>query len=207
MRRRMLLSGAALLCLCAAAATALLATDLRAWDSAFRAGDAAAVAHPSPPRTADETLPFHVARNLLGVDDDLALRRALVLFRGGYTGLPSRDQSSAGTEARAEAETALERVVHEEGDGPRASIAANLLGVLDLVDAATGAGQSGASVERAIVELQNAVRLDPGNDDAKANLELAMAVAPPDSPFRTSRLGSTGRRHGGASETSPGRGY
>ena len=205
--RRALLPVAAVLCVCGAAAAALLATDVRAWDSAFRAGDAVAVARPSLPRTADQILPFHVARSLLGVDDDLALRRALVLFHGGYTGLPSRDQSPAGSEARAAAETALERFVHGQGDGPRASIAANLLGVLDLVDAATGVGQSGASVERAIVELQNAIRLDPRNDDAKANLELAMALAPPDSPFRTSRLGSTGRRHGGASESSPGRGY
>jgi len=206
MRRRALLVLAAVVCLCAAAVAALLATDVRAWDSAFRAGDAEAVAHPSPPRTADEILPFHIARNLLAVDDDLTLRRALVLFHGGYSGIPSHDQSSAGTEARAEAETALERAIRVES-GPRASVAANLLGVLELVDAAAGVGESGATVDRAIVELQNAIHLDPGNDDAKANLELAMGLAPPDSPFRTSRLGSTGKRHGGASESSPGRGY
>jgi len=207
MRRRTVLTLAAVACLCAAAVAALLATDVRAWQSAFQAGDAAAVAHPSPPPTADEILPFHVARNLLAVDDDLTLRRALALFHSGYSGIPSRDQSSAGTEARAEAEAALERAIREENDGPRASIAANLLGVLELVDAATGVGQSAATVDRAIVELQNAIHLDPANDDAKANLELAMSLAPPDSPFRTSRLGSTGKRHGGASESSPGRGY
>ena len=141
------------------------------------------------------------------MDDDLTLRRALALFHTGYTGIPSRDQSSAGTEARGEAEAALERAIRVEGDGPRASIAANLLGVLVLVDAATGVGQSAATVNRAIVEFQNAIHLDPADDDAKANLELAMSQAPPDSPFRTSRLGSTGKRHGGASESSPGRGY
>lgn len=206
MRRRALLGAAAALCLCGAAAAALLATDVRAWHSALREGDAAAVSHPSLPRTASEILPFHVARSVLGVEDDLALRRALVLFRSGYSGIPSQDQSSAGTEARATAEAALERIAREEGDGPRASIAANLLGVLELVDAASG-GPTDASVERAIIELQNAIHLDPGDDDAKANLELAMSLAPPDSPFRTSRLGSTGKRRGGASESSPGRGY
>jgi len=205
-KRRTLLTLAAVLCLCAAAVAALLATDVRAWESAFRAGDAEAVARPSPPRTADEILPFHVARSLLAVDDDLTLRQALVLFHGGYSGIPSRDQSSAGTEARAAAETALERAIRVES-GSRASVAANLLGVLELVDAAAGVGESGATVDRAIVELQNAIHLDPGNDDAKANLELAMGLAPPDSPFRASRLGSTGKRHGGASESSPGRGY
>jgi hypothetical protein len=206
-RRRTLLCVAAVVCLCAAAVTALLATDVRAWESAFQAGDAEAVTHPAPPRTADEVLPFQVARNLLAVDDDVTLRRALALFHTGYSGIPSRDQSSAGTEARAAAEASLERAVREEGDGPRASIAANLLGVLELVDAAAGVGESSATVDRAIVELQNAIHLDPANDDAKANLELAMSLAPPDSPFRTSRLGTTGKRHGGASESSPGRGY
>jgi hypothetical protein len=159
------------------------------------------------PQEADEVLPFHVSRDLLGLGDDLQLRRALVLFRAGYTGVPSQDQSTAGTAARAQAETALERAVQAEGDPHRAAMAANLLGVLELVDAAVGEGGNDASIGRAIVELQNAIRLDPSNGDAKANLELAMAQAPPDSPFRTSRLGSTSKRHGGASESSAGRGY
>ena len=105
-----------------------------------------------------------------------------------------------------EAEAALERIVREQS-GPRASTAANLLGVLELVDASGGSSQNGGSVDRAIVELQNAVRLDPGDADAKANLELALGLAPPDSPFRSTRHGSSGRRRGGASETTPGRGY
>jgi hypothetical protein len=200
----------ALVCLCAAAVAALLATDVRAWQSALRSDDAAAVARPGRalPRGADEVLPFHVSRDLLGLRDDLELRRALVLFHAGYTGVPSADQSTAGAAARAGAEAALERVVRGAGeDARRASAAANLLGVLELVDAAVAEVGNDASVGRAIVELQNAIRLDPANDDAKANLELAMAEAPPDSPFRSSRLGTTGKRHGGASESSPGRGY
>lgn len=197
------------MCLCAAAVAALLATDVRAWQSALAADDARAVARPGKamPRGADEILPFHVSRDVLGLQDDLELRRALVLFHAGYTGIPSQDESVAGSAARAGAETALERVVQAEGDRRRASMAANLLGVLELVDASAGVTGSDASIGRAIVELQNAIRLDPTDDDAKANLELAMAEAPPDSPFRTSRLGSSSRRHGGASESSAGRGY
>ncbi len=208
MRRRTLLLVAAAICLGAAAAAAVLATDVGAWRSALRAGDAEAAADPSAATvpSADELLPFHAARDLLGLDDDLAFRRALVLFHDGYSGIPSHDQSSAGTEARAEAEATLERIVRTEGDGPRASAAANLLGVLELVDASAGSSLGG-SVDRAIVELQNAVRLDPGDADAKANLELALGLAPPDSPFRSTRHGSSGRRRGGASQTTPGRGY
>jgi hypothetical protein len=208
-RRRLLLALGAVLCLCAATAVALLANDVRAWQSALRASDAEAVANPSKavPSGADEILPFHLARSLLAVGDDLALRRALVLFRGAYTGIPSRDQSTAGTEARAEAEVALARVIRDEGDGTRAAAAANLLGVLAFVDSLPGASQASSPVDRSIVEFQNAIHLDPGNDDAKANLELALGVVPPDSPFRTSRHGAAGKRRGGASLSNPGRGY
>ena len=209
MRRRVLLVLAAALLLCAASAAALLATDVRAWHSALRTSDAEAAADPAAATvpTADELLPFHAARNLLGLDDDLAFRRALVLVRRGYTGIPSHDQSPEGTAARAEAEAGLERIVRGDEDGRRASAAATLLGVLELTDAAAGSSQTGGSVDRAIVELQNAVRLDSGNADAKADLELALGLAPPDSPFRSTRHGSSGRRRGGASQTSPGRGY
>jgi hypothetical protein len=209
MKRRALLVALAVVCLCAGAFAALLATDVRAWQSALRADDAAAVARPAEvmPRGANEALPFHVARDLLGLRDDLELRRALVLFHAGYTRVPSADQSSRGAAARAGAEAALERFFRGETDARRASAAANLLGVLQLVDAAIAEVGNGASVGRAIVELQNAIRLDPSNDDAKANLELAMAQAPPDSPFRSSRLGARGKKHGGASESSAGRGY
>ncbi len=208
-RGRLLLALAAVLCLCAAAAAALLASDVHGWQSAVRAADGAVVADPArsvPSRTGD-VFPFHVARSLLGLDDDIALRRAFVLFRGGYSGIPSRDQSTAGTEARAQAEVALGRVIGAEGDGRRAATAANLLGVLAFVDSLSGAGQAPAPVERSIVEFQNAIRLDPSNGDAKANLELALSVLHPDSPFQSSRNAATGKRRGGASLTTPGRGY
>src|SRR5262249_27544950 len=124
-RRRTLLVAAAVLCLAASAVAALLATDVRAWQSAIRANDARAVAHPSvaAPPGADEVLPFHAARSLLGLQDDLELRRALVLFRAGYTRIPSRDQSTPGSAARAQAEAALERAARSS-DGARASAAA-----------------------------------------------------------------------------------
>jgi hypothetical protein len=208
-RRRFLLALGAVVCLCAATATALLASDVRTWQSALRAGDAEAVGDPtkSVPSGAGEILPFHIARSLLGLDDDLALRRALVLVRAGYSGIPSRDQSTAGSEARDRAEVALARVIGDEGDRRRAAAAANLLGVLAFVDSLSGARQAPTPVERSIVEFQNAIRLDPGNGDAKANLELALGVLHPDSPFQNSHNAAAGKRRGGASLSSPGRGY
>jgi hypothetical protein len=207
--RRFLLCLAAVLCLGVATVAALLANDVRAWQETMRASDAEAVSDPSKaaPSGAGELLPFHLARSLLGLDDDLALRRALVLFRAGYTGIPSSDQSTAGSEARAQAEVALARVVREEGDGTRAADAANLLGVLEFVDSRSGTGQGQTPVEQSVVEFQNAIRLDPGADDAKANLELALGLVAPDTPFQGSRGGAAGKRRGGASLSSPGRGY
>ena len=95
-----------------------------------------------------------------------------------------------------------------EGDGARASEAADLLGVLELVDASGGSNSgSGGSVDRAIVELQNVVRLDSTNGDATLKLELASVRAAGQPVSSTRGRRTTGRRRGGASETTPGRGY
>src|SRR5205814_243021 len=75
-RRRVLLWLATVFCLAASTMAALLASDVRAWQQSARAADARSDASlPAP----SEILPFHVARSLLGLGDDLALRRALRL--------------------------------------------------------------------------------------------------------------------------------
>ena len=208
-RRRLLLCIGAALCLSLGTLAALLASDVRAWQAAVRASNARALSDPSSAvlSAPDQSLPFHVARSLLGLDDDLALRRALVLVRRGYTGIPSSDQSTAGSEARAQAETALARVIQAGGGRRRAAAATNLLGALAFVDSLAGAGQATKPVERSIVEFQNAIRLDPKNGEAKANLELALGVVGPDSRFQSSRNAAAGKRGGAASGVSPGRGY
>jgi hypothetical protein len=208
-RRRLLLCIGAVLCLSAGTLAALLASDVRGWQTAVRASNARAVGDPSSgvPSAPDQILPFHFARSLLGLDDDLALRRALVLVRRGYTGIPSYDQSTAGSQARAQAETALARVIQAGGGRRRAAAAANLLGALAFVDSLAGAGQATKPVERSIVEFQNAIRLDPRNGEAKANLELALGVVAPDSRFQGTRKAASGKRSGAASMSSPGRGY
>jgi hypothetical protein len=207
-RRRLLLCIGAALCLSVGTLAALLASDVRAWQTALLASNARAAGDPSSGvPSPDQILPFHLARSLLGLDDDLALRRALVLVRRGYTGIPSSDQSTAGSQARAQAETALARVIQAGGGRRRAAATANLLGALAFVDSLAGAGQATKPVERSIVEFQNAIRLDPGNEEAKANLELALGVVAPDSRFQSSRSATAGKRGGAASKGSPGRGY
>ena len=61
-------------------------------------------------------------------------------------------------------------------------------------------------IERAIFQFQDAIHLDPANEDAKKNLELIYQLtAPPNTP--TGTLRREGRSHSGASATSPGHGY
>jgi hypothetical protein len=208
-RRRLLLCIGAALCLSAGTLAALLASDVRAWQTALAESNARAVGDPSSgvPSGPDQILPFHFARSLLGLDDDLALRRALVLVRRGYIGIPSYDQSTAGSQARAQAETALARVIEAGVGRRRAAAVANLLGALAFIDSQEGAGQATKPVERSIVEFQNAIGLDPRNGEAKANLELALSVVAPDFRFQSSRNGAAGKRGGAASGSSPGRGY
>ena len=207
--RRLPLCIGAALCLCVGTLAALLASDVRAWQTAVRSSDARAVGDPSSavPSTPDQIVPFQVARRLLGLEDDLALRRALVLVGRGYDGIPSHDQSRAGSEARAQAEAALARVIQAGGDRRRAAAAANLLGVLAFVDSLANAGQATKPVERSIVEFQNAIRLDPGNGAAPANLELALEVVAPGGRLRSSRNAAEGKQRGAATMSSPGRGY
>jgi len=203
--RRWLLLAAAGLCLALATIAALAARDAGAWGSSLRAGDVAASAGGDPTWAADEIAPFGLAHRLLGVDDDLAFRRAVVLFHRARTGIPSFDNGLQGTALRVEAEAELARAIRNDGSGRRASVAANLLGVLSVLDATSPAG-SQTPIERSIFEFQDAIHLDPANEEAKTNLELLYQLTSPPNTPRGSVF-RQGRSHAGASASSPGHGY
>ena len=72
-------------------------------------------------------------------------------------------------------QTALHRVKNGDGDARRRSDAANLLGLLilgDPEDLSTSPLET--PVQRAVRSSRFAVRVDPSNDAAKANLELML---------------------------------
>jgi hypothetical protein len=206
-RRALLLAGAAL-CLAAAVIAALTARDVGAWRTAFRTGDveAAAAAPGSVPSWhVTENAPFGLARSLLAVDGDLAFRRAVTLFRRAHTQIPSFDSGLNGTSLRIQAEAALAREIRTDGDRSRASAAANLLGVLAVLDS-TSAAEGSTPIERGIFEFEDAIHLDPRNEEAKTNLELLYQVTSlPNTPRGSTRR--PGQSHSGASATSPGHGY
>ena len=207
-RGRIALLAAGLVCLAAAVILALLARDVGARQAAFRAGDLASadtdpVSRPS--WSAQELVPFGLARRLLGVDDDLAFRQAVAHFRRAHTGISSFELSPAGTALRVKAETALARELRVDHDRRRASVAANLLGVLAFVDS-TSTGNNAAPVDRSIFAFQDAIHLDSADDQAKTNLELV---------YQTPEAANTLRGHtrqakstqSGASTAAQGHGY
>ena len=60
------------------------------------------------------------------------------------------------------------------GDLRRGSEAENLLGILAFADSRPSGPTAPAPVDQSVSDFQAAVRLDPGNEDAKFNLELLL---------------------------------
>ena len=153
-------------------------------------------------------MPLGAARRLLGVDADLAYREAFRLYRAASTAAPYYDNSVLRRARQAEAEIALARV-EQADEGARASRAANLLGVLALNSPAPIAVGQPDPVDRALDEFRNAIRLDPGNQDAKFNLELLLHEIEARGQRSGESAGESGRAAGrrGAGASLPGQGY
>jgi hypothetical protein len=191
-----------------AAALALLARDVWRWQDALGSGDvqsqvrlvSTSVWRPS------ETIPFHLGRGLLGVEDDLAMRQALELYLQDAN---RTDSGVAEQQARGRAEAALAAV--ERGLDPlRASQAATLLGIMAFTDVSRAVPGQPSSVSRSYDEFVNAIRLDPRNDAAKFDLELLLQIRKIPGIGRLNANGAgaaiTGKG-GGAGIGPPGRGY
>jgi hypothetical protein len=166
-------------CLLAALVLLVLASDVLRWENALAGDD---VRYRSAAGTGDlwdptAVVPLAVARTLLGVDDDVAFRRAVRALRLSILENPSGSDPKQVLQ-RAEAETRLEAIANGDGDAVRRSKALTLLAVLRLSTPAANQEERAAVLRSAVTSLQEAVALDPGNDDAKYNLEGA---------FRTSR--------------------
>lgn len=206
---RLRLAGVAALLIALATLAALLSVDLRAWHDALRAGDARYRAAPAAARwRASTRLPSGAARSLLAVGDDLAARRAIRLFRQSY-GVRGRLDTALQTQgARGVAELALADLTRSS-DLRRAAQASDLLGVLAFGDFAAGGGRDADQAERAVSAFANAVRLDPSDEAAKFNLELALRLfqARGVRPGASPSTGGQGAGRRGAGTGIPGTGY
>lgn len=167
--------------LVAALALALLAQDVRRWPPALLAGDVRYAASPFRPHTwrAPDRLPFAPARRLLAVDDDLAMRRALKIYRetkpdnpDAFTMTPDQRASLLLSASRR-----LQDVVRNDTDPSRRADALNLLALLSFQDPAPEEGEGFPQSKRLFAA---AVRTDGGNEAAKRNLELYLRLVPKD---------------------------
>jgi len=169
---------AALACLTLAVGLAIVAVDVARWRDALPVGDVRYRVTPEKaiPWTPSTIAPTGVSRAVLGVEDDVELRRALRAFR-----VARLDEATVSDPhvalLRNEAQARLEAVASGEDVRSRRSRAAGLLGILGLARLAVEVQDPAAAIEAAVLNLRLALTLDPENDEAKFNLELALQRA------------------------------
>jgi hypothetical protein len=144
-----------------------------------------------------ETRPFTGAVELLGIDDDLRYRRALLAF------WRSRPSDTSGNfpnvrSFRGPARALLTLVARDDQDRSRRSEATNMLGILAMGGpAAISTTDLLSRTHAAIALFRDAVLLDPGNDAAKRNLENLLSGFCLD--CRSTGTSPSGSASGGAS--------
>jgi hypothetical protein len=173
--RRVALIVAALACFALAAGLGLLALDVARWRTAVEDGDVRYRVAPAEQGhwSSEETVPFHLARSLLDVDDDVQFRVALRTL--GLAGISAPDVSDPALAARrSEARAQIAAVAERDEDPVRRSRALSLLGVLSFASAIAEPENQGPLIQDALARFRSALELDPDNAEAKANLEVGL---------------------------------
>lgn len=178
-RSRRFLLVASVACFALAVFLGLVAVDVARWRGTLAADEVRlAVSAPSGGPRQTTLAPFSAAERLLGIEDDLAFRRMLRLLRS--TKLQSIIVSDPELAIRrTELTEQLESIVVRDPDPVLRSRAASVLGVLGISSwySAPGGGSQQDRSELllgAIASFEQAIALDPGNDDAKFNLQLML---------------------------------
>jgi len=145
------------LCLALATVAALGVADARSWRDAAGRQDG---------RSPDIRLPEDPVGGFLGLEDDLAFRRAVRAFTAAEYIPFGLDANDSRASARARAAGALAAVT-ESAEPRLASRANDLLGVLAATE---------GSVDVALGRFQAAIVADPTNVNAKRNLEMLLRI-------------------------------
>jgi hypothetical protein len=174
-RKHLLPIAVVLACLVGAAALFLLAADVARLRSALSEDDVTYRAAPTERLWQPaELVPGGVARRVLAVDDDILFRRAIRAVRLSHPELPGFSDPSYVLN-RNEATAWLTDIVQKDEDFRRKSAAANLLGVLSFADAIADYTNRGKLLASSTGRFRQAIAFDPGNDEAKFNLELTLS--------------------------------
>lgn len=204
-------------CVALAVFLALVSVDVVRWRDAVRADDVRfRVGAGGPKLWLPETLaPFHAGERVLGIEDDLVFRHMLQDLRASK--LRDATVSDPALALHRTATSAqLESIVAHDPDPTLRSRASTLLGVLS-VAAWNSTPSSGTSSQdrselllSAIASFEQAIALDPGNDDAKYNLQLLLlrgsGLLPTEAAAGKNPLPG-GRGSRGAGAGAPGSGY
>ncbi|HVW90471.1 MAG TPA: hypothetical protein VHC01_13495 [Gaiellaceae bacterium] len=210
--RRIAVPATIALVLAAGVVLLLLAHDVRVWHGTIDRATAQTTRHPASPwpTSAGTVLPRFASADLLSVERDRSWLGAIQLFSYAYEQTERLDTLGvSGYELLLDGQARL-RPLTQDPDPARASQAFDLLAVLVFRQAYPGSGVDASLVGDGVIDLQNAVRLDPQNELAKENLELALRVASATHNVvrKASSTGNarTSRRKGGYG-TPPGVGY
>lgn len=174
MRRLATIVGA-VACFALAGIVLLTALDVARWQGALRSGD---VRYRAAPQEEDlwqpgQTIPFGLGAALLGVEDDVRFREALRTLRlAGVAQVESSDPRLA--LRRSEARSLIAAIAESDSDPRRRSRAMTLLGAISFASALSDSQDQDALQRDALARFRGAIELEPDNDEAKANLELAL---------------------------------
>jgi hypothetical protein len=157
-----------------AALLAALAADVLRWDRQLRDGDVAYGAAAPAAWEPDTLLPRGVSGSVLGVEDDVAYRHAVDRFWRSGPRDPIRVFEDV--TRRSGAERVLGQTFVSDDDAARKSQLAVLRAALMLEEGRNSPTQRQVFVRRAIEQLERAVTLDPSNDTAIYDLELALKL-------------------------------
>lgn len=117
---------------------------------------------------------------MLGIDDDLAYRRTVSLFERLQPGQADQNIDPAQESRWAKLQFDLTTQSRENPDIHRRSELQNLMGVVLLARYLYASpDERNALLTNAIGSFRTAVELDPKNDEAKLNLELALRAYSP----------------------------
>jgi hypothetical protein len=201
--RRLALGGGALALVAAAVALTVLAVDVLRWRGQLEEADmryasgTGALGMWEP----DNTWLPGASKRLLGIDDDVELRRALQRFRLSHIRRAPRSQQEVNLRSAVEAD--LARFGRGDADAAQKSLAAVLRGALSFEEARVSNEQPAVFLRRSLTAFREAIRLDPTNEDAKYNLELVLRLLQTVSGDET---GGTGAQRGNVSARGAGSG-
>ena len=207
-RTRLVVGG---VCVVVGALLMLLAADVWRIGENMRESDARFALAPADGDlwSSRRLVPFGAAEKALRLEDDLAYRRAVRLF---VLGKP-REQPYSDTEViaqRGRAQELLEEIVGSDQVPARRSAASNLVGALGFANAALDESAQTSYLQDAVEDFQTAIVIDPENDDAKYNLEVALerlAAAQKSSDEQPPPQDTRGGSGAGSGTGRPGSGY